>query len=123
MGNDEGIALDYSWILISSIIIAPIIINVALGSFLHFTDPWLTIASFICNFVAMFLIKQYLKERYGEVFNNPLLFGIALVIVSITLFCLYGTFGITIFTVIGTIAGMILSFIGINNIIEWFRDR
>lgn len=71
----------------------------------------------------MYLIKATLKSEYGEVFENPLLFGIAFVVVSITLFCLYGTFGITIFTVIGTLVSMVVAYIGIENIISWVRDR
>ena len=117
----DVLALDYAWKLISYIIIVPILINVALSGFLHIMDPWLTVLSFVCNTVAMFFIKKALNSEYGELYDNPLLFAGAVFLVAIILWCLCGVFGITVFTIIGTIAGMLIAFIGLDNIKKFVR--
>ncbi len=115
---EEADVLDYVWKLSAYIIIAPIIINVVLSAILNIVEPWLTILAVICNFAVMFVLKKALREEYSEIFENPLFFFIGLFVVTVVLLCLCNAYLITIFTVIGTDASMIINFIGKDRIMD-----
>ena len=79
----------------------------------------ITVAGLSC--LITFVLKRILMYQYPEVFDNPFAFSAALLLSALLLYCVRSMLSMNTLTVILTLAGMFISYIGLGTIVDLIK--